>query len=181
MKKLLLVVLLLAVPSVAHAKKEKNPRHKQGQDPCVMQGSCGNGDHGKGNPVNGSLHANPNAWQGEVDPVAPVVTPSPTPTPTPTVPITHTPTCQVVITGTGAVEVALGVPFSEDNLVVEAPGQVIHHALPGTTYSVLEWTPYYGHRGRVRTLVVDALCVQSWAIEQDWPTITTPGGDNHVR
>ncbi|MBK9779479.1 MAG: PD40 domain-containing protein [Anaerolineales bacterium] len=35
----------------------------QGQLPC------GQGDHGKGNPVNGSLHANCRAAQGEVDPI----------------------------------------------------------------------------------------------------------------
>lgn len=39
-------------------------------DPCTVSGAadCGNGDHGKGNPTNGSLHANCRAAQGEVDP-----------------------------------------------------------------------------------------------------------------
>ncbi len=49
-------------------------------DPCLDAGQlpCGQGDHGKGNPINGSLHANCRAAQGEVDPNC---TPSPTPTP----------------------------------------------------------------------------------------------------
>ncbi|MCQ3936122.1 MAG: hypothetical protein DPW18_03625 [Chloroflexi bacterium] len=44
---------------------------KDPSDPCLDQGQlpCGQGDHGKGNPVNGSLHANCRAAQGEVDPV----------------------------------------------------------------------------------------------------------------
>ena len=52
-------------------------------DPCLDgQSPCGNGDHGQGNPVNGSLHANCNAAQGEVDPVCLTVTPTPVPTAT---------------------------------------------------------------------------------------------------
>jgi hypothetical protein len=40
-------------------------------DPCLDEGElpCGQGDHGRGNPVTGSLHANCRAAQGEVDPV----------------------------------------------------------------------------------------------------------------
>ncbi len=40
-------------------------------DPCLDKGAlpCGNGDHGKGNPINGSLHANCRAAHGEVDPI----------------------------------------------------------------------------------------------------------------
>jgi len=53
-------------------------------DPCETNGSpCGQGDHGQGNPVNGSLHANCHAAQGEVDPVCDTTTPEPTETPTP--------------------------------------------------------------------------------------------------
>lgn len=53
-------------------------------DPCTNNGSpCGQGDHGQGNPVNGSAHANCNAAQGEVDPVCVTATPLPTDTPTP--------------------------------------------------------------------------------------------------
>src|SRR5258706_6986853 len=49
-------------------------------DPCLDAGQlpCGQGDHGKGNPVNGSAHANCRAAQGEVDPVC---TPKNIPTP----------------------------------------------------------------------------------------------------
>ncbi len=56
-------------------------------DPCENNGSpCGQGDHGQGNPVNGSLHANCHAAQGEVDPLCVTATPQPTepPTETPT-------------------------------------------------------------------------------------------------
>ena len=54
-------------------------------DPCLDgQSPCGNGDHGQGNPVNGSLHANCNAAQGEVDPVCVTETPTEPPTETPT-------------------------------------------------------------------------------------------------
>ena len=37
-------------------------------DPCLDAGQlpCGQGDHGKGNPINGSMHANCRAAQGEV-------------------------------------------------------------------------------------------------------------------
>lgn len=71
-------------------------------DPCVAAGNCGNGDHGKGDPTNGSLHANCRAAQGEVDPNCPaggtpppvIVTPPPatgTPAPTSTPNPTGTP------------------------------------------------------------------------------------------
>jgi len=55
-------------------------------DPCLDGNSpCGRGDHGQGNPVNGSLHANCNAAQGEVDPICDTTTtPTPEPTPDPT-------------------------------------------------------------------------------------------------
>lgn len=69
--------------------------HSGTPDPCmVVEGAlpCGQGDHGRGNPINGSLHANCRAAQGEVDPICetestppptePPVTPPPTEPPT---------------------------------------------------------------------------------------------------
>ena len=46
-------------------------------DPCLDEDQlpCGNGDHGRGNPINGSLHANCRAAQGEVDPVCKEIPP----------------------------------------------------------------------------------------------------------
>lgn len=38
------------------------------EDPCIVLGNCGPGDHGRGDPDNGSEHANCRAAQGEVDP-----------------------------------------------------------------------------------------------------------------
>ncbi len=68
-------------PGQEKAQETKEPRHKDGEDPCVAQGKCGQGDHGKGNPVNGSEHANEHAWKGEVDPVSPKETPTKEPRP----------------------------------------------------------------------------------------------------
>jgi hypothetical protein len=62
-----LLVVLLVASFASPAYGGKPPRHPQGEDPCT--GNCGNGDHGLGDPTNGSLHANEHAAQGEVDPV----------------------------------------------------------------------------------------------------------------
>lgn len=64
-------------------------------DPCVTAGNCGNGDHGKGNPVNGSLHANCRAAHGEVDPIC-----LPTPPAGETPSVVVTPPIPPVVTGT---------------------------------------------------------------------------------
>lgn len=77
-------------------------------DPCLdpnYTGECGRGDHGRGNPVNGSAHANCHAQHGEVDPEcippAPTATPEPPgPPPTPTEVPTEVPTVEPTPTST---------------------------------------------------------------------------------
>lgn len=167
---IIVVIIGLLVAQCVHAGpkgKGKGPRHPTpSPDPCTLTDTCGPGDHGLGNPTNGSQHANCNAQQGEVDPMCPTPTP-PTPTPTPTVvvptptptvvaptptpkPRTSNVTCQIEATGLTPELSSAPVHNArrfELNLIAEAHYYLKVQVPPGT-YWLLFWTQALGHSGQ---------------------------------
>lgn len=81
-----LVLAFAAAPVFAgngNGNQPPRPDNRGNEDPCVEQGNCGNGDHGRGRP---KCNSNPNSWRGEPDacptaqPTQPPVTVTPDPT-----------------------------------------------------------------------------------------------------